>query len=89
MNLWVDDERPAPEGWMWTKNVPDTIEALSSKDFDEMSLDYVLGRGQTGMDVMEWLRDHQDRWPRVIHAHSSSYDGRRLIEELVREWRKP
>lgn len=86
IKLWVDDERPAPEGWVWSKTVGNTIDTLILAEVSEMSLDYVLGRGQTAMDILEWLRDHPDRWPPVIHAHSGSYDGRLLIEELVRTW---
>lgn len=87
MKLWVDDERPAPDGWVWSKTVENTIDTLQLGGAEEMSLDYVLGRGKTAMDILEWMRDHLAQWPRVIHAHSSSYDGCRLIEELVRKWR--
>lgn len=93
MKLWVDDERPAPEGWAWAKTVQDAITALlAAQAFDvveEMSLDYTLGRGESAMDLLEWMRDELRPWPPVIHAHSSSYDGQRLIRQLVDEWRPP
>lgn len=87
MKLWVDDERPGPDDtWTWATTVAGTIATLEAVKVDELSLDYVLARGETGMDVMEWLRDHPDRWPGIIHAHSRSASGRELIEELAREW---
>ena len=86
LRLWVDDERPAPDGWIWSKTVANTIDTLQLGDVQEMSLDYCLRGGENGMQVLEWLRDHPDRWPPVIHAHSGSYDGRRLLEDLIVEW---
>lgn len=86
LKLWVDDERPAPEGWVWSKTVQNAIDTLQLSSVDEMSLDYSLGDETTALDIMEWLRDHPDRWPHAIHAHSGSASGRELIEELVREW---
>lgn len=87
LKLWVDDETPAPDDtWAWATNVAGATATLAAAQVDELSLDYVLARGETGMDVMEWLRDHPDRWPRIIHAHSRSADGRELIEKLAREW---
>jgi hypothetical protein len=86
LRLWVDDERPAPKGWVWSKTVANTIDTLILGDVEEMSLDYVLGRGQNGGQVLEWLREHPDRWPPVIHTHSSSLDACELMQTMVREW---
>lgn len=87
LKLWVDDVRPpADDTWMWATNVAGAVAALDASPVDELSLDYCLARGETGMDVMEWLRDHPARWPGAIHAHSSSPDGRALIEQMAREW---
>lgn len=87
MKLWVDDERPAPEGWVLAKTSAEAIEILGANEVTEMSLDYSLGRGDTGDNVLYWLRDYNGRWPGHISAHSSSYDGRLLIEEMVRAFR--
>lgn len=86
LKVWVDDERPAPEGWVWSKTVANTIDTLMLGDVDELSLDYCLSGGETGQDVLEWLRDHPDRWPGVIHAHSGSSAGRELLELLISDW---
>ena len=39
MKIWVDDVRPAPEGYVWCKSVNETIETIdainiASDDFD-------------------------------------------------------
>ena len=60
---------------------------LANVAVEVMSLDYSLGGGNTTDEILYWLKDHPDRWPDEVLAHSGSYDGRRLIEELVREFR--
>lgn len=89
MKLWVDDERPAPDGWVWSKTVENTISTLelSPGGVSEMSLDYCLDRGRDAGAILEWLRDHPACWPTTVVAHSSSAAGRELIEVLVKEWK--
>ena len=43
MNLWLDDVRPAPKGWIWVKTVRDAQELLSSGKVERASLDHDLG----------------------------------------------
>ena len=33
MKLWIDDVRPAPEGYIWCKSVNDTIIAIEEAEF--------------------------------------------------------
>ena len=51
MNFWLDDVRPAPEGWFWAKTVPELIDAIedatwTGKEIEEVSLDNDLGPGE-------------------------------------------
>ena len=61
MNFWLDDVRPAPEGWFWVKTVPQLIEAikdakLAGKEIEEMSLDNDLGPGEKeGYKYLDYL----------------------------------
>ena len=32
MKIWVDDIRPAPEGWRWCKSVNETIKLIESSE---------------------------------------------------------
>ena len=45
MKLWIDDVRPAPEGYLWVKTVDEAIEKLITfqKEYDQRWKLYVLG----------------------------------------------
>lgn len=48
MNLWLDDVRPAPEGWHWATTARDAIaflhaESRSGQKIEAVSLDHDLG----------------------------------------------
>lgn len=91
MKLWVDDERTPPdESWVWAQTCAGAIEVMltAEEPLEVLSLDYVLGRGDTTDTIMYWLKSRPaDRWPVTILAHSSSASARELIEEMVREFR--
>lgn len=40
MRLWVDDIRPAPEGWVRARSVTEAIRLLATQAFEEVSLDH-------------------------------------------------
>lgn len=84
INLWVDDNRPAPEDALWALTVAEAVEFLQEHAIADMSLDYCLEGWETGDEVLLWLRDHIGYWPTgTVTAHSSSASGRELIEKLV------
>lgn len=57
MKLWLDDLRPAPEGWHWVKTAWDAIEMLGRGGVLEVSLDHDLGEPEhgTGYDVAKFV----------------------------------
>ncbi len=56
IKLWLDDERPAPEGWEWAKSVADAMVLCQSRTIEAMSLDHDLGSGRpTGYDFCCWI----------------------------------
>lgn len=90
MKLWVDDEREPDPEWWWAKTSAGAIDILSKGNVTEMSLDYTLankpnGDWDDGAQVLTWLKDHPDRKPSVIHAHSSSTSGCALLERMIGE----
>ena len=85
--LWVDDERPAPEGWLWAKSTGEAVRILIAEDVDEMSLDYCLQGIDSGDIVLYWLNAHRDRWPAVVTAHSSSASGCALLERMITKFK--
>ncbi len=53
MKVWLDDVRPAPEGWVWAKNVDDLAFHIVSGQVTDVSLDHDLGEGlRTGYDFL-------------------------------------
>jgi hypothetical protein len=97
MKLWVDDEREAPEGWVWAKDPAEAISALATGKVEEMSLDHDLGpdyRGEIG-DVMTtrpivlWLCEMdakypgQQHWPAVVHVHSQNPVGHEWLQGMI------
>lgn len=43
MNLWLDDVRPAPDGWVWAKTVDEAVALLQTGKVEQASLDHDLG----------------------------------------------
>ena len=57
--IWLDDERPAPDGWILARWPQEAISWLASGDVTHISLDHDLGddsRG-TGYDVILWIEE--------------------------------
>jgi len=92
MKLWVDDERPAPEGWAGAKTYQEAIDLLLIEKVEELSLDHDLadfssdGREKTGYDVALWLVQRKldgQSIPAQISCHSANPIGRERILGVV------
>lgn len=84
MKLWVDDERPAPEGWTWAKTVDEATQALTDNEVTDLSLDYALANWEDGAMVLAWLDNHLDRYPTAtVVPHSGSASGYDLLERCI------
>lgn len=57
MKIWLDDERPMPEGYdQHCRNAESAIEAIKSGIVDEISLDHDLGNDVlNGYDVAKFI----------------------------------
>lgn len=81
MKIFLDDTRPAPEGWTLMRWPHEVIAALQSEQVTEISLDHDLGDDQTGTgyDVLVWLENivarHHFVLP-VIHIHTANSAAR-------------
>ncbi|MGF6604955.1 hypothetical protein P3T23_009711 [Paraburkholderia sp. GAS448] len=97
MKLFLDDERPTPEGWNRVYWPSEAIRLLEAGGVTELSLDHDLGddtRG-TGYDVIVWIEEAvalRGFVPPVIKIHSANPSaaekmqaGVHAIEKLVRE----
>jgi len=90
MKVWLDDERPAPDGWVGCRWPEEVIRLLETGRVEMLSLDHDLGEaaGRTGMDVLVWLEEqvwvHQFRPPRVMTVHSMNPVARDRMRALIR-----
>lgn len=85
IKLWLDDERPAPEGWTGAKSVADAMILCQSHTVEAMSLDHDLGSGHpTGYDFCCWIEREvvagRFTLPRLIIIHSRNPVGKSAMK---------
>ncbi|MFI8660734.1 cyclic-phosphate processing receiver domain-containing protein [Rhodococcus qingshengii] len=89
MKLFVDDERPAPDGWVLRMTAEAAIETLRThrllrQPIDSLSLDHDLGYAtDTIMPLLFWLRDN-DFWPRELYIHTANEDGEEVMLGFIK-----
>ena len=97
VRVWLDDRRPAPEGWVHVRTPEEAIELLRSGEVEELSLDHDLGldvgaRERTGYDVLLWLEREvaagRARPPRVMTVHSGNVGAVGRMEEAIESIRR-
>ena len=72
VNIWLDDIRPAPSGYIWCKSVKEAQNILLSKIVENMSLDHDLGTKQNGYDLVKWMAAN-NKWPKnkpIVHSRN-------------------
>lgn len=81
MNVFLDDERDTPEGWVRTYWPEEVIKLLKGGNVTKVSLDHDLGddsRG-TGYSVLLWIEEQvvvNGMWPPALLAHSANSSAR-------------
>jgi hypothetical protein len=90
MKIWVDDIRPAPEGWVWFESSDAVIHFLKfckrqMLTVHEMSLDHDLGGEDTTRYVVLWMRE-ADFWPEQVYVHSANYVGVEWLEGMIERY---
>ena len=85
MRVFLDDERPTPDGWVRVFWTSETIALLQTGMVDELSLDHDLGDDEigTGYNVVLWIEEavalRQFKPPRIyVHSANSSARERML-----------
>lgn len=83
MKIWVDDVRPAPDGYMWCKSVNDSIECLCDAmknavqievlDLDHDAGDYYIDGGDY-IKILDYMEEHMVCYF-PIHIHSMNAVG--------------
>lgn len=88
-NLYLDDVRDTPDGWMRAYTAPEAIALLAAGGIDGISLDHDLGDASagTGYDVAVWIEEQAAlgklspiRWS----IHSANPVGRARMEAALR-----
>ena len=86
--LWLDDLRPAPEGWVWCKSVAEALRAFQGgPTVSWASLDHDLGDfahlGGDGTALVDWMAE-TDTWPtNGLRVHSANPVGKQTMLRTV------
>lgn len=88
MKIFLDDIRPAPQGWKLVRWPQEAISLLMTGAVTNLSLDHDLGddkRG-TGYDVIIWLERAVVDYgivPPKIKVHSANIAARKRMEQGI------
>lgn len=87
VDLWLDDLRPAPEGWTLVRSVNEAILLLATGTVLRASLDHDLGEfavdGGDGFRLVDWMAEH-DVWPPGgVLIHSANPVGRARMQATI------
>ena len=99
MNIWLDDIRQVPEGWVHIHNL-DELEKLVKKlgknfEVDVMSFDYHLAHPKRGIDVMKYLADLCAKgetsryWPKEVRYHTNDPRGEEEMRAFAEKLHAP
>ena len=80
INLYVDDIRRCPDGFVVARNYDEAIELLNNNTINILSLDHDLGideRGveKNGYDIVKYICEHGIS-PKKIYIHTDNVVGR-------------
>ena len=92
VKVYLDDERPAPEGWVRVKTPEQCIALLETGMVSHLSLDHDLGDDEnvgTGYDVVLWMEEqfflNHYLPPENITVHSANVSARVKMEQGIKK----
>ena len=88
--IWIDDIRPAPEGYRWCKNYKQAIATIDYFSVCEggielISFDHDLAEEKSGYDVAKYLVENHI-FIKGYKVHSANPVGRFNIEQLLNHY---
>lgn len=89
MKLYLDDERPTPDGWKRAYTAAEAIKELSWRNVTHLSLDHDLGPNTagTGYTVCLWLEEMIGNDPTFplpeIILHTANPVGRQNMQRVL------
>ena len=94
MKLWIDDVRPAPEGYVWCHSVNEARsfiaawELLTNESIELIDLDYDSGDyekdGGPYIKLMDWLVERGTLYP--LAFHSQNCVGMEYMKRMYRRY---
>ena len=96
INIYLDDLRPAPKGFVLVKTVKECqILMMNNKGkINILSLDHDLGKGKTGYDLVKWLVFYNGKegygenlFPNKIYLHTANPVGRENMYRLLEHYK--
>mgnify|MGYP003550214460 CR=1 FL=1 len=91
MKLWIDDVRPAPEGYIWIQTVYQAIDQIILREeedypFELIDIDHDAGWfanfGGDYIRLLDWLEETGRSYP--IRIHSMNPVGRENMRAIIR-----
>ena len=90
LDVWLDDVRPAPDGWTWCTSVHEVRVLIKRREVRRLSLDHDLGEhpggglNPTGYHLCLWMAE-TGKWPDECPAvHSQNPVGHDNIRRTIR-----
>ena len=85
--IWIDDERPAPDGYRWCRTYDQAIATIEYFDscengIDEICFDHDLSGEKTGYDIAKYIVEKHIAIG-SYHVHSMNPVGRKNIIALM------
>ena len=86
-DVYLDDERDAPEGWHRCRHVWEVIALIKANEVCRLSLDHDLGDGEkTGYHLVLWMVENC-RWPHEKPlVHSANPVGAEVMRHMIDKW---
>lgn len=84
MKLFVDDRREQPKGFNCAVDYDSAVMLLRLLDFNFVTLDYDLGDGKTGLDILKYMHEN-GKYPEHLNIHSDHSVGRQEMRRYAEE----
>lgn len=99
INLWIDDDREEPKGWLRATNCPNAIKIIDMYGpmLNAISFDHDIGMKGNGADVAKFVKkcalERQSLNPAILlNVHSGNPQGARdivgILSEIYDTWGK-
>ena len=89
MKLWIDDIRPAPNGFIWVKSVKEAKKIILSNEADIEMIDIDHDAGEYAKDggdyikLLDWLEETGQNFP--VHIHSMNPVGVENMRRIIKK----